>query len=140
MIRFSNRVKYGIQFLLFLSVDDEGFTGIQRAAISCNISQKFLEAIAVDLKKGGILDVKRGAGGGYRLSRLPNEISLTQIVRVLEQGIDKPYVKDRELIASVVDGIIKESIEEFWKILEHVTIEDVKRRYLNSTEKIMYYI
>jgi hypothetical protein len=69
MIRFSSRVNYGLQFLLFLDVDTEDYSDIQRAALSCGIPYKFLEAIAVDLKKHGILDVKRGAGGGYKLAR-----------------------------------------------------------------------
>lgn len=140
MIRFSNRVKYGIQFMLFLSVDEEGFTGIQRAAISCNIPQKFLEAIAVDLKKSGLLEVKRGAGGGYKLIDQPDQIKLSQVIKVLDQVEDKAYSEDRELVARVVDGILDNSLQDFWNILDGITVEDLKKKYLSSTEKLMYYI
>ena len=142
MIRFSNRIKYGIQFLLFLAVDEEGFTGIQRAAISCNIPQKFLEAIAVDLKKSGVLEVKRGAGGGYKLSRSANEINLGTVVKVLDQSDskDKPYENNRELVTRVVDGVMDDLLKDMFKILEGVTIEDLRVKYLSSAEKLMYYI
>src|SRR5690554_7230470 len=83
MLRFSNKIKYGLQFLLFLDVDTETYTDIQRAALSCEIPHKFLEGIAVSLKKHGILEVKRGAGGGYRLSREAEAVTLGQVVQAL---------------------------------------------------------
>src|SRR5690554_2926237 len=81
MLRFSNKIKYGLQFLLFLDVDTEEYTDIQRAALSCELPHKFLEGIAVSLKKHGILEVKRGAGGGYRLSREAEAVTLGQVVQ-----------------------------------------------------------
>lgn len=140
MIRFSNRVKYGIQFLLFLSVDEEGFTGIQRAAISCQIPQKFLEAIAVDLKKSKVLDVKRGAGGGYKLSRLPKDIFVSDVVRILDQVESKPVANEKELIIRVVDETLVKVMDDIWKVIESVSIEDIRVKYSNSAEKLMYYI
>jgi Rrf2 family transcriptional regulator, cysteine metabolism repressor len=140
MIRFSNRVKYGLQFLLFLSIDDEEFTGIQRAAISCDIPQKFLEAIAVDLKKSGMLEVKRGAGGGYRLNKPMHDIYLADVVAVLE-GMDvKSDVKSGDLIHQVVDQTLNKSVNDFWDAMRTVNLEQVQKKYSESADKLMYYI
>src|SRR5690554_6958060 len=84
-MKFSNKIKYGLQFFLFISVDAEPHTDIQRAAISCNISHKILEAIAIDLKKQGLLAVKRGAGGGYKLAKKNHEIKVPEVVKKLEK-------------------------------------------------------
>jgi len=140
MIRFSNRVKYGLQFLLFLSIDDEEFTGIQRAAISCDIPQKFLEAIAVDLKKNGLLEVKRGAGGGYRLNKEPREILLSDVVSSLE-GVDaKSDNKSGDLILQVVDHTMNEAVEAFWEVMRNTSLEQILKKYTDSADKLMYYI
>lgn len=140
MIRFSNRVKYGLQFLLFLSIDDEEFTGIQRAAISCDIPQKFLEAIAVDLKKNGLLEVKRGAGGGYRLNKEPREILLSDVVSSLE-GVDaKSDNKSGDLILQVVDHTMNDVIDTFWETMRNRSLEQILKKYTDSADKLMYYI
>lgn len=140
MLRFSNKVKYGLQFLLFLDVDTEEYTDIQRAAISCEIPHKFLEGIAVTLKKHGILEVKRGAGGGYRLTRDPRNVSLAQIVEALEGISGKPNSKSLELTGQVIDEILTDTIVEFRKQMESITLQDIHKKYYESADKLMYYI
>ncbi|HHU00253.1 RrF2 family transcriptional regulator [Xiashengella succiniciproducens] len=140
MLRFSNKVKYGLQFLLFLDVDTEEYTDIQRAAISCEIPHKFLEGIAVTLKKHGILEVKRGAGGGYRLTRDPRNVSLAQIIEALEGISGKPNSKSLELTGQVIDEILADTIVEFRKQMESITLQDIHKKYYESADKLMYYI
>lgn len=140
MIRFSNRLKYGLQFLLYLDVDIENYTDIQRAAIACEIPQKFLESIAVDLKKSGILEVKRGAGGGYRLTRHPSEVLLSDVVKTLDRSEPKTYKKSMELTHKVVVDTLDHSIDEFWQQLSKVNLEQMQERYYENVDKIMYYI
>ena len=48
------------------------------------IPGKFLEQILLSLKNVGLLHSKMGVGGGYRLAKPPAEISLGQIVRILD--------------------------------------------------------
>ena len=52
-----------------------------------NISHKFLESILLTLKKAGVLGSKKGKGGGYYLRKLPTEIQMTEVIRVLEGPI-----------------------------------------------------
>jgi Rrf2 family protein len=140
MIRFPNRLKYGLQFLLFLDVDIEDYTDIQRAALSCEIPQKFLESIAVDLKKNGILEVKRGAGGGYKLTRHPGEVLLSEVVKALDKSEPKPLKKTIELTNKVVEETLGNAIDDFWNQMSKVTLEQMQERYYANVDKIMYYI
>src|SRR6185295_13848085 len=48
------------------------------------LPNKFLEAILLALRRGGFLESKVGSGGGYRLSRLPRDISVGELIRRLE--------------------------------------------------------
>ena len=48
------------------------------------IPLKFLELILLDLKKKGFVQSKKGKGGGYYLNRLPETISVGQLIRALD--------------------------------------------------------
>lgn len=48
------------------------------------LPRKFLEAILLELKRHGLLDSKKGKGGGYFLSRAASQITVGQVIRVLE--------------------------------------------------------
>ncbi len=53
-------------------------------ASSNKILKKFLDAILGDLRNAGIVQSRKGKGGGYRLARPPEEIKVGSIVRVLD--------------------------------------------------------
>lgn len=84
----SKRTKYGIKALAFIAKKPER-TPVQTAEVakSENISQKFLESILLSLRKSGFLGSKKGKGGGYYLLKPPNEIKMTDVIRVLEGPI-----------------------------------------------------
>src|SRR5687767_6670061 len=48
------------------------------------IPKKFLEAILLDLKRHGLVQSRKGRGGGYFLRRGPTEITFGDVIRVLE--------------------------------------------------------
>jgi Rrf2 family cysteine metabolism transcriptional repressor len=50
------------------------------------IPQKFLELILAGLKQGGFVESRRGAEGGYLLSRPPEAITVGQVMRYIEGG------------------------------------------------------
>ena len=84
----SKKTKYGIKALVYLAKQ----TSQQPVQISViseteNISQKFLESILLTLKKYGILGSKKGKGGGYYLRKLPEDIPMTTVMRLLEGPI-----------------------------------------------------
>ena len=67
---------------------DEG--PVTLADISGNqaISLSYLEQLFVRLKKYGLVEGLRGPGGGYRLARSPEEISIAQVINAIGEGID----------------------------------------------------
>jgi Rrf2 family protein len=52
-----------------------------------NIPKKFLDAILGELRNAGVVDSRKGPGGGYRLARPAMEIRLGQVVRALDGPI-----------------------------------------------------
>jgi len=84
----SKKTKYGLKALTYLASQKEN-KPVQIAEIAQheNISQKFLESILLSLRKTGFLGSKKGKGGGYYLIKNPNEVLMTDVMRVLEGPI-----------------------------------------------------
>jgi Rrf2 family transcriptional regulator, cysteine metabolism repressor len=53
-----------------------------------NIPQKYLEQIMLVLKGAGLVESKRGIGGGFMLRRSPEEITIGQVVRLMEGPVE----------------------------------------------------
>lgn len=84
----SKRAKYAIKTILFLHENQEK-KPISAKTISTEerIPYKFLENILRDLKSNQIVKSVRGAEGGYKLAKDPKEISVSQIMRIIDGPI-----------------------------------------------------
>lgn len=81
----SKKTKYGLKALIHLARQYErGPILIADLAQAERIPKKFLEAILLTLKNNGILQSKKGKGGGYYLGRHPRTITFGQAIRVME--------------------------------------------------------
>lgn len=77
--------KYGLKALVHLSSLQPGeTTQAVDIADANNIPKKFLDAILGDLRNAGIVQSKKGPGGGYMLARAPSEIKIGYVVRTLD--------------------------------------------------------
>ncbi len=101
------------------------------------IPTKFLEQILLTLKNAGLLQSRAGIGGGYHLARHPNEITLGQIVRVL----DGPLAPIRCVSKSAYEScacpdeeacglrlVMLDVRNAIADILDHTTLADVAKR------------
>jgi Rrf2 family protein len=81
----SKKSKYGLKALLALAAES-GQRPVQAAELAerQGLPRKFLEAILLELKRHGLLHSKKGRGGGYVLTRKPGDITIGQVIRVLD--------------------------------------------------------
>ncbi len=106
----STRGRYAIRVLLDLAeCETEGFTPLKDIAQRQGISKKYLEIIVKDMVAGGLLHGASGKGGGYRLSRKPEEYSIGEVLEMMEGTLmpvaclaDKDYVCDRKDICKTL--------------------------------------
>src|SRR5215204_5625923 len=81
----SKKAKYAIKALLRLAEHERGEPmRIADLARAEQIPPKFLEFILLGLRNNGVLQSRKGKGGGYLLARDPSEIYLGQIVRMFD--------------------------------------------------------
>jgi len=85
MMKLSTRGRYGLRAMLDLALDAEkGPKTIHAIAKRQEISERYLEQLLIPLKQSGLVKSVRGSQGGYILGRAPEEISVGDIIRVLE--------------------------------------------------------
>jgi Rrf2 family protein len=77
--------KYGLKALVHLSKMPPGqLAFVGDIAAKNNIPKKFLDAILGELRNAGFVQSRKGKEGGYRLAKLPSEIKIGHVVRVLD--------------------------------------------------------
>ena len=105
---------------------------IRDIALESNLPEKFLELILLELKNARIVESVRGAKGGYRLRRAPEEIKLSEIIRLVD-GPLAPFGDADQLRSLIVTdpdhralyGVFLEVRDAAAKILESTSVADL---------------
>jgi Rrf2 family iron-sulfur cluster assembly transcriptional regulator len=88
-MKLSSRSRNGTRMMVDLAQHyDKGPIQIGEIAKRQDISVKYLEQLVIPLKKADYIRSVRGPKGGHMLAKRPDEITVGEIVRILEGGID----------------------------------------------------
>ena len=86
----SSRGKYGLRVIVDLAEHENGgYIPMKEVAKRQDISLKYLEQILPTFVKNGLIEGVHGKGGGYRLTRKPEEYTLGEILRLTEGDLAK---------------------------------------------------
>jgi Rrf2 family protein len=90
-MKLSAKTEYACLAMLQMAQEYESAEPLQirRIADEQGIPSRFLVQILLQLKGAGLVASTRGAAGGYRLARTPHQISLAEVIEVIE-GADRP--------------------------------------------------
>ena len=147
-MKLSTRGRYGTRALLDLALHrGEGPVLLRDIAARQQISVLYLERLIGPLIAGGIVRSTRGARGGVSLSKLPEEIRLSEVIRLLEGSIapvecvDNPAVCDRS-DSCVTRDIWGELANAMNRVLEATTLQNLVERQKRKEQsaEVMYYI
>lgn len=88
-MKLSTRSRYGTRMMLDLAKHfNDGPVQISEISRRENLSVKYLEQLVIPLKKAGFIKSVRGPKGGHMLNRDADRITIGDIIRILEGGID----------------------------------------------------
>lgn len=88
MLRLSTKVQYGVRAMFEIARDyKDGPITIKEISRRQDVSISYLEQLLNKLRKGGLITSQKGPGGGYTLSRKPEEINIGEILNILEGPI-----------------------------------------------------
>lgn len=109
-MKLSTKARHAITAMMDLAINDN-YKPVTLADISqCQgISLSYLEQLFAKLRKSGLVVGVRGPGGGYRLSRSPNEISVAQVISAIDENV-QPQQEHSELTIQFDDRCITHQI------------------------------
>ena len=90
---------------------------------------QFLEQLFAVLRRAGVVNSQRGVKGGYRFARDPSQVSVLEVVELL----DGPLGRD-------ADGVFGDASKAARDVLEQTSIADVIEREAHDSGASMYHI
>ena len=129
-MRISAKTDYAVRAALELAAASDPPLKRDEIAAAQEIPVKFLESILAELKHGGIVMSQRGADGGYWLARPADDITIAEVMRVVEGPLAS--VRERRPEDAGYDGTAAH-LQEVWvalranmrEVLESVTLAAV---------------
>ena len=87
-MKLSSKARYGLKAMCYMADHHgEGVISLSLMSSSIGVSDKYLEQLISTLRKAGLICANRGANGGYFLAKEPEDISVGEIIRALEDGL-----------------------------------------------------
>jgi len=131
----SKKTQYGLKALSYMAQrENQGPILIADISVDQKIPIKFLEAILLDLKKAGLLDSKKGKGGGYYFALPPGQIKVATVIRLLDGPIAMlpcaslnfyKKCEDCNELTCGLNHLMKEVRDASLDILENRTVADL---------------
>ncbi|HXI59057.1 MAG TPA: Rrf2 family transcriptional regulator [Polyangia bacterium] len=139
----SMKARYALRALYALAADEaRSPVLIADLAERERIPRKFLEAILLELRNAGILQSKKGKGGGYALARPAAAITIGQVMRAIDGPLapipcvsERAYVRCEECPNEESCGtrlVMKEVRDAIAKVLDGTTLADVQQRVVSA--------
>lgn len=143
-MKISTKGRYGLRALIDLAINmDSENVSIKAISERQNISERYLEQIFSLLRKAGIIVGRKGAQGGYSLGKKPSELTITELLKVLEG--DSIFIDINDKAENELEDFINKNL---WKDINSIikdyftsiTLEDLVEDYKKSKDTIIYYI
>lgn len=133
-MKLSTRSRYGTRLMLDMAQHyNQGPIQLGDIAKRQGVSVKYLEQIIIPLKKAHYIESVRGPKGGHILTKPPQEITLGEIVALLEEGTSLVECSDNAGVCDRADIcptrlIWKEASEAMFERLQAITLDDLVKR------------
>lgn len=141
-MKLSAKTEYGCLAMLHLAEQYPLNEPVQirKVAADHGIPWRFLVQILLELKRAGLVNSTRGAAGGYQLAREPDEISLAEVIAVLE-GCDTASTEENPLdgLRTALYAACREAQAAQQERLCGITLSDLLE-YAGGRREPMWYI
>lgn len=132
-MKLTTKSEYALLALIYISRrQGSGFVNIEDICAQYDISKKYLEYLFSIIKQNGYIKTKRGVGGGYKLAKSADQISVAKIIRLMDgalaptESVSKYFyaetpIQQEKKVVKVFKGIR----DYIAKTLENLTIADL---------------
>lgn len=144
-MKISKKGEYALKALTELAINydkGEAVTLVNEIVERDNIPPQYLEQILLSLKNAGIVISKRGVGGGYALSRSPHDISLGEVIRIVEGPLAplncvsvQAHIDCPQESTCGLYSVMREVRDAIANILDNISLKEIAKRTLVLREK-----
>ena len=125
-MRITRYSEYALRVLVFLGLHGDRLCSVSEIAESYRISRSHLTKVVNMLGHLGVIDTQRGRHGGLKLARKPAQISLGEVVRHTEGGMDLPDCLVCPIRSACrLPGVLGKAAEAFFKVFDDYTVADI---------------
>ena len=137
MIGISSKTVYAVAALQELgSIQSDSVLKIKEIAANAKIPQNFLEQILLELKKQGLLTSTKGAHGGYKLAKALKDITLKDVVVILEADIFSDICKTDHEGLKLFWADLRDNVSSVFEI----SLSELKNYQLKANQALNYSI
>jgi Rrf2 family protein len=128
-MKFSTATRHGLRAMVYIA-QSKTICSVKKISEAENMPFTYLEKIILKLSKAGLIGVKRGVTGGYFLALSPKEITVEDVVKVLEKNTaPAPCIDSRYKCPHQRSCLTKKTWEKVYDsinaTLGNITIEDL---------------
>ena len=133
-MRLTQYTDYSLRVLIYLAARSAERSTIEEMSRAYGISRAHLMKVVHELGQQGFVDTTRGRGGGVRLARRPDQISVGDVVRAMEDRMDLVECFGPEGGACRIEpscalrGALESALNAFLSVLEDYTLADLVAR------------
>lgn len=147
-MRISKKGEYGVRAMFDLAQHrGEGPVQSHDIARRQGIDENYLNQILILLRKAKLIESLRGPQGGHLLARTPNQVTLLEVLTVLEGPLMPDETSSPESAAATQPGD-QELVRQVWgelrcaveKVAGNITLDDLCQRKRQQAGEVMYYI
>lgn len=146
-MKISTKGRYAVRVMLDLALNNNGeCIKVKEIASRQGISEKYLEQIIAVLNKAGYVKSVRGAQGGYRLAKEPEEYTVGMVLRLTEGSLapvaclEENYGTCERCDTCETLQVWKDVYEAVNNVVDNVTIGDLAARRRRRMEAMDYSI
>ena len=142
-MKLTSKGRYAVTAMIDIALNQEkGAITLSLISERQGISLSYLEQLFAKLKKAELVSSARGPGGGYRLSRASSEISISEIIKAVDESVDARKCAGKancqggeECLSHELWSELSETIDSF---LKSITLQDVVSKKQKNVKEINF--
>jgi Rrf2 family nitric oxide-sensitive transcriptional repressor len=141
-MRLKNYTNYALRTLQLAALRAPELTRVDQVARAHGISRAHIMKIVHELGKAGYVETVRGRGGGFRLAKPPEQITLGEVVRLTEAPIELVECFEPATNTCPLRGVCRlsraldEGLRAFLEVLDGVTVAELAGNRAELEERL----
>lgn len=121
-MKLTTKSEYSILALIYIARNEsKGFIKIEEICSKCDIPKKYLELLLTILRQNRYIKTKRGASGGYKLAKPASQISVAEIIRLMDGALAATASVSKYFFSDTPLSKEKKLMKIFWEIRNFIS-------------------